>query len=572
MKNILGIEANFLNPNGEANESSVSFIKEGELRTCIAEERISRIKLDGSFPHAAIEEVLFREQLTVEDIDAIAVPFLHPVSGNYKYLKSAWSTFFDTGVFLRKRIFDFTYFTLYNKFKSPKQHTFSLKGKKFELKYVEHHTAHAAGAYYCSPFDEALVITLDGGGDGLDGAVFAGVGTKLTKLFEVPHFQSPGTMYSGITSDLGFKRHRHEGKITGLAAYGNPDLKKMGLDDLIKYNSEKHRFISRKIAKHHRNLNGISNYFGPLLTKFSKEDLAAAAQVLLERETLKYVEDAISVAKKKGYNFTKVCLAGGCFANVKLNQRILELKDVQNIFIYPAMGDDGLSGGAALYCYYSQPGIKSKSKSVISDIYKGGDFSNEEIESALKKRNIPFKKYEDVESEIAKILAEGKVVGRFNGKMEYGPRSLGNRSIIAAPFDPSINDWLNKRLNRTEFMPFAPSVLEEAAPDYFENYKSDQIAADYMTITYNVFEHKKKEIPAVVHVDNTARPQVVRKNTNPSYYKIIQEFAKLTNVPVVLNTSFNIHEQPIIYTPDDAINGFLEGKLDALAIGNYICI
>ena len=156
--------------------------------------------------------------------------------------------------------------------------------------------------------------------------------------------------------------------------------------------------------------------------------------------------------------------------------------------------------------------------------------------------------------------------------MEYGPRSLGNRSIIAAPFDPSINDWLNKRLNRTEFMPFAPSVLEEAAPDYFENYKSDQIAADYMTITYNVFEHKKKEIPAVVHVDNTARPQVVRKNTNPSYYKIIQEFAKLTNVPVVLNTSFNIHEQPIIYTPDDAINGFLEGKLDALAIGNYICI
>jgi carbamoyltransferase len=571
IRNILGIEANFLNPDREANESSVSFVKDGELRSCIAEERLSRIKLDGKFPYKSIREVLRLEQINIGDIDVIAVPFLHPKKGNAKYMKAAWTTFFDTGIFLGKKVLDFTYFTIYNALKSPKKHHFEYEGKKFELHYVEHHTAHAAGAYYCSPFDEALVLTLDGGGDGLDGTAFIGKGTKLIKLFEIPHFQSPGTMYSGITLDLGFKRHRHEGKITGLAAYGKPDLVKMGLDDLIKYDNKKHRFVSKKVAKHHRDLNQKSNYFGPLMNKFSNEDLAGAAQVLLERETLKFVQDAINVAKIKGYNPSKVCLAGGCFANVKLNQRILELNDVENIFVYPAMGDDGLSGGAALYCYYNQPGVRSKAKSVIKEIYKGGEFSNEEIEAVLIRRNIVYKKHNNVEVEIAKLLADRKVVGRFNGKMEYGPRSLGNRSIIAAPFDPSINDWLNKRLSRTEFMPFAPSIIEEAAAEYFENYQNDHIAADFMTVTYNVRKERAAEIPAVVHVDNTARPQVVRKSTNPSYHLIISEFAKITGVPVVLNTSYNIHEQPIIYTPDDAVDGFLEGKLDVLAIGNFIC-
>ena len=179
--------------------------------------------------------------------------------------------------------------------------------------------------------------------------------------------------------------------------------------------------------------------------------------------------------------------------------------------------------------------------------------------------------HENVEKEIAKLLNEGKVVGRFNGKMEYGPRSLGNRSIIAAPFDPSINDWLNKRLHRTEFMPFAPSINEEHAEGYFVGYRKDHVAADYMTITYDVKPEMKSKIPAVVHIDGTARPQVVRKAVNPSYHAIIDEFYKLSGVPVVLNTSYNIHEHPIIYTPDDAITGFKEGKLDVLAIGNYIC-
>ncbi len=569
-KTVLGIQGNFVEASGITNETSASLVIDGQLKSCIAEERISRIKLDGQFPHKAIAEVLKLEGILAEDVDIVAVPFSHPKKGNYKYFRAALKVFFDTGVFLGKTMRKFLWFSFYNSVKGPKQHYFELGGKKFALDYCDHHTAHAASAYYPSPFDSALIITLDGGGDGLDGSAFFGEKSKMTKLFEVHHFQSPGTMYSAVTLDLGFKRHRHEGKITGLAAYGKPDLKAMGLNDLVVYNKKKHRFVSKKVAAHHRDLSKKSTYFHPLLEKYGREDLAAVAQILLEREVLEFVKDAVEVAKKKGFNPKNVCLAGGCFANVKLNQGIRELDFCENVFVYPAMGDDGLSGGAALYSYYKHNPDAEKSAAEISEIYKGGEFTDNEIELALNEAKLPFTRYDNVELEIAKLLADSKVVGRFNGKMEYGPRALGNRSILASPFDPTINDWLNKRLNRTEFMPFAPSINVDHAKEYFLKYEESDIAADFMTITYEVNPDFAKKIPAVVHIDNTARPQVVRSSTNPSYYKIIDEFNHLTGVPVVLNTSFNIHEQPIVYTPQDAIAGYLEGKLDVLAMGSYI--
>ena len=380
-------------------------------------------------------------------------------------------------------------------------------------------------------------------------------------------------MYSAITSDLGFKRHRHEGKITGLAAYGNDDLVRLGLDDLLSYVPNKKRFVSKRVAEHHKNadLSEKSKFFYPLLEKFGREDLAAAAQKILEIEVVRFVQNALETATKKGHQMDKVCLAGGVFANVKLNQRIYNIEGVNNVFVYPAMGDDGLSGGAALLSYFEQSEVKSKKAAEIKEIYKGIAYDNDRIKAALDQANLSYTQYDEVEKEIAQLLHQGKIVGRFNGRMEYGPRALGNRSIIGAPFDPSINDWLNKKLNRTEFMPFAPSINIEHAKDYFIGYEDNHIAADFMTITYDVFEDKIEKIPAVVHIDKTARPQVVREETNPSYHKIIDEFYKLSGVPVVLNTSFNIHEQPIVCTPEDAIAGFLEGKLDVLAIGNFIC-
>jgi len=566
---ILGIHGNFTS-NDWVNESSVSLVIDGVLSNCVAEERLTRIKVDGSFPKNAVKDILNAAGLTINDIDQIAITSLHPTQTNKKYLKSAISTYFDTGVFLSKKIKQFGWNYIYNLIKTPKELTSVIEGRNFKLNHFDHHLCHAAGAYYCSPFDKALVITLDGGGDGLDGGAYIGEGTQIKRFIEIPHFQSPGTMYSAITNDLGFKRHRHEGKITGLAAFGNPNIERLGLQNLIHYNNKKHRFISKGVATHHKNLLGKSPYFGPLISKFSKEDLAAVTQEIFEKVVIEFVKDAYELAKQKGYHFNKICLAGGCFANVKLNQRIFQLGMFDNIYVFPAMGDDGLSAGAALLAYYKNLKTTSKVPSVLKNVYLGAEFSENKIKSALDEFNLKYEQIDDIEIKIAQLLANGKVIARYNGRMEYGPRALGNRSVIAAPFDKSINDWLNKKFNRTEFMPFAPSMIEEHADDYLVGYNTKHAAADFMTITYDIKKGMAEKIPAVVHIDNTARPQIVRKDTNASYHRIIYEFNKLTGIPVVLNTSFNMHEEPIVYTPQDAIRGFLDAQLDYLAIGNYL--
>ena len=567
--NVLGIHGNVFDPNGTVNESSASIVVDGKLIACIAEERLSRQKVDGKFPNLAIKEVLKLSKLAIEDIDEVAVTCLHPYQTSKKYFDSAAITYKDTGVFLKDKLKDFGWFSIYHKIKSNKDFYLTVEGKEFKINFNDHHYCHAAGAYYTSPFDNALVLTLDGGGDGLDGGAYIGSGTKLERFLEIPHFQSPGTMYSAVTHDLGFKRHRHEGKITGLAAYGNPDKKRLGLENLMNYDKKKKHFVSAKVANHHKNLIAKSDYFFPLLEKFPKEDLAAVTQSIFEEELLYFIHDAVAVAKEKGYHFENLCLAGGCFANVKVNQRLYETGYFKDIFVFPAMGDDGLSPGAALLTYYKAAAPSDKINSAITDTYLGGGFSDKEIEEALAKYNLAYEKLPDIEEKVGAILADGKIVARCNGRMEYGPRALGNRSIIGAPFDQEINNWLNDKLNRTEFMPFAPSILFEYADDYLVNY-ADERAAEFMTMTYDIKEGMKEKIPAVVHIDNTARPQIVKKEANSSYHKIISSFYEKTGVPVVLNTSFNMHEEPIVYTPEDAIRGFLDGKLDFLAIGDYL--
>jgi carbamoyltransferase len=569
---ILGLNANYIDKSGLVHESSAALLKDGVIIAAIAEERLSRKKGDGRYPILAIDEVLKISGVKMEEVDKVVISNLHPTQSSYQYLKSLFSTYFDTGIFLGKQIKEFSWYWLYNKLKTPQKIHFEHKGENYPIvvEFVNHHAGHAASAYYASPFDDALIVTLDGGGDGLDGTVYAGVKSHMHKLVEIPHGQSPGTMYSAVTNDLGFKRLRHEGKITGLAAFGNPDFKLLGLENLIRYNPNKHRFVSKQLAAHSVDLNNRSTYFFPLLEKNGKENLAACTQAIFEKVVVDFIKDAAEVATTKGLSSQNICLAGGCFTNVKLNQRIMQTGLFNNLFVYPAMGDEGLSAGAALYMYYKNTAIQDKKQSVIDNVYLGGEFSDIEIEVALKEFSLNFERHDQIEEVLGKLLADGKIVGRYNGRMEYGPRALGNRSIIGAPFDYKINDWLNNKLNRTEFMPFAPSVLEEYASNYFEDYKSDHIAADFMTITYDVKKGMKEKIPAVVHVDNTARPQIVRKSTNPSYHKIISEFHKHSGCAVVLNTSFNIHEEPIVYTPRDAIRGFLDSQLDYLALGNYL--
>lgn len=567
---ILGLHGNYFHKATAVHDSNACVIKDGKIIAAIAEERLTRKKGEGCYPKNAIKEVLEIAGISFSDIDMVAYSTMHPTQANKSALKGYFSTFFDTGVWQRKAIGKSIKYLL-SSYKLPRKPMFEYNGEKKPMYFNDHHLSHAASAYYAAPFDDAIVITLDGGGDGFDGSVYIGKGTKLKNIWNIPHLQSPCTMYSGLTHDLGFKRLRHEGKLTGLAAYGNDDTKRLGIDDIVKYNPKKKRFISKLIANHQKNPLSTSPYFGPKLDKFSREDLTAGMQTLFEREVLNFITHAVEVCKSQGYSCKNIAMAGGAFANVKMNQRIRQLGFFEDVFIFPAMGDDGLSVGGALSCYYQTQNPPDKSNSVIDAPYFGRTYTNEEIETALKKFDLSFEQPENIEDKLGKILADSKVVARYEGRMEYGPRALGHRSLLASPFDQTINDWLNKQLNRTEFMPFAPSITKERAGDYFTDFEDGGVsAANHMTITYDVKEEMAEKVPAVVHIDNTARPQVVHKEIAPSYHAIISAFEKYSGVPVVLNTSFNMHEEPIVCSPEDAIRGFLDSGVDYLAMDGYL--
>ena len=307
-----------------------------------------------------------------------------------------------------------------------------------------------------------------------------------------------------------------------------------------------------------------NRFLNKTFKNFSREDVSAFAQDNLEELAVDLVTNTINNEKN-----VNICLSGGTFANVRVNQKILEIDNVKNIFVQQGMGDGGLAVGAALWIY------KNKNKDwkprFKKTVYLGLGFSDDKIKKTLSsEKKIMFNHHQKIEKEIALAISKNKIIGRFNGPMEWGPRALGNRSILASPSDASINSTLNERLSRTEFMPFAPIIMEEYASEFFSGYDKSHIASRFMTITYDVFKEKHSIIPAVVHVDGTARPQVVRREDNISLHTILNEYYKLTGVPVLINTSFNIHGEPIVYTPKDAIRSFKKKAVDILAIGNYL--
>ncbi|MGH7337783.1 MAG: carbamoyltransferase C-terminal domain-containing protein, partial [Myxococcota bacterium] len=299
---------------------------------------------------------------------------------------------------------------------------------------------------------------------------------------------------------------------------------------------------------------------------FRREDLAASIQLHAERIATRYVDFWRAKTGRRN-----VALAGGVHANVKINQRIHQLPEVDSTFVYPGMSDEGLAAGAALLLYAQhRPGEPLCGQKCFDHVYLGPDYSEGEIARALDERGIPYQHAPHGEAAIARLISDGYVVARMAGRMEHGPRALGNRSILYRPDDPSVNDWLNERLQRTEFMPFAPATLAEDAVQCFEDLGGAEDAARFMTMTFDCTEHMKRSCPGVVHIDGTARPQLVSESDNPSYYRIIREFKRLTGLSSVVNTSFNIHEEPIVCTPQDAIRAFQIGHLDVLAIGSFL--
>ncbi|MCS6865147.1 MAG: carbamoyltransferase C-terminal domain-containing protein [Gemmataceae bacterium] len=595
-------------------DATVSFVEDGRVVFACAEERLSRVKLQSGFPDRALQLAFARTGWTAESVSAVAYAFFDwsqeaflmreavahdgirsgsqalrsaarrfrelmrcdyrvnravPIPGldteesefvprkswlkRLLYRKIAASAYLDWqwhswefGRWVKQAVADHRHWT--NELIAGLKR-FGLD--RVPLKRFHHHDTHAANSFYASGFERALAITLDGYGSGCCGGIYTAGPEGLTPLHRFRFPNSLGIFYEHVTSGLGFKPSRHEGKIVGLAAYGDPRILAPVLRERftvdqgdILFHGGQNQLLTRALAE-----------------KFAKRDIAAAYQGVLEEVACRAI--AFWVEKT---GLRRVVLSGGVHANVKLNQRIREIPGVEAVFVYPNMGDGGCGTGAALLCFDPT----QMPRDGIAHVYYGPDYSESDIRAALEAAQLHYQHCDDIEEPIAELLAANAIVGRFNGRMEYGPRALGHRSVLYPAREPEVNQWLNKQLGRTEFMPFAPACLAEEAPRLFNNLSGCEKTAEFMTITFDCTAEMKRHSPAAVHVDGTARPQLVRQETSPSFYRILQAYQARTGIPVLINTSFNMHEEPIVCTPADAIRAFLMGNLDYLAAGPFL--
>lgn len=590
-------------------DSTVTLMKGGKVLFAAGEERFTRNKLQDGFPVEALQAGLNYTGLSIKDINLVAYPFFEwkketemftqNLENEGKFLDSVSSGPMKKAInaalervpkrsepipglsepneTMHKGVLHKIFYRMagmegvvsrnlakrgsaswgraaqaYHKvWQEELESNLKEMGLSKKLRRYDHHLSHAAAAYYASGFDRALVVTLDGYGSGLAGSVSIGEGNKIRRINKVEYPHSLGTFYESVTSSLGFKPSRHEGKIVGLAAYGDPKV----LTDLVlgRFHEEPGAFLIRE-----SNNVFFSRYLAAL---FPKIDVAAAYQHVLETVATNYIRHYV---QKTGID--RVVMAGGVMANVKLNQRVFEIEGIRQIFVYPNMGDGGCGTGAA---FLASRDCMSGSLP-YEDVYFGPEFSQEVIRKELEAAGLRYEHITPIEPKVAKLIHEGSVVARFNGRMEYGPRALGNRSILYRASEPEVNQWLNQRLGRTEFMPFAPATLYEERHRCYKNMDGADYAAQFMTITFDCTEFMKKSCPAAVHIDGTARPQLVKREVNPSYFRILSEYHRLSGVPSVINTSFNMHEEPIVNSPADAIRAFLQGNIDYLAIGDFL--
>ena len=476
--------------------------------------------------------------------------------------------------------------------------------------FVDHHEAHAASALYCSPFQEALAVTLDGEGDGASGSCWLGSeGSRLDPICVLDETQSIGKFYRSVTALLGFRVNRHEGKVTGLAAYGDPQRFLTEFRELLSCaaEAEECQVVSR-MAQWHLQTFALRKVRPLRLLKFIGEFVAARtwedmlnamvqrqfrelyARVLdlrLDRLTFQDMADVAAAAQcvveevvvefvgfyQQRTRAQNCVFAGGVFANVKLNQRLLERLQLDNIYVHPGMGDEGLAVGAALrHLHRGRSGRAAMA--APRDVYLGPSYGAETVRAALGEHAVRAERVspEVLIESVVEALLKDEIVGLFRGRSEYGPRALGHRSILVSPTRAKINQTVNHRLRRTEFMPFAPVVLEEHFDDVFTGPKLQgaRQAARFMTITLEVKASWRSRIAGVVHVDGTARPQIVGAEDDPVYYGIVRRFHERTGIPCLVNTSFNVHEEPIVNTPADALRSLMAGAVDLLAMEDHL--
>jgi len=568
-------------------ETGTSIFKGRELLAAISEERLDRVKFSTKYPpKRSMDETINVSGIAPQDVGDVIVSGLPPrrlfstlLRGQIKDVMEfhGWIDYFPHFCKLPYRLFSYYRALGYRSILSHLKKEYDINPK---LHFVEHHLSHASCAYRTAPFDHALIVTADGVGDDVSLTISTGKKGRIERLKEIYYPHSFGQFYTACTQVLGFRANRHEGKITGLSGFGTVDpvlyqkakatIRTSGPGFALdkRYYSEGiiRAFSLAKILKGEDLFDALQyrNYKTPLkklLNGYLREDVAAVYQKLLEEE----VEHVVR-PYAKGTKLRNLALAGGLFANVKLNERLFRGLDMEQVYIFPHMGDGGLSVGAALEFLQAPP--KS-----FDSVFWGPEYSEEEMEAVLTASDtegLEYKRENNIEKEIAKLLANDKVVARFNGRMEFGPRALCNRSILYNASDAETNNWLNKRLGRTEFMPFAPVALYEKASLLFEDIDGMEHACKFMTIIVNCTDFTKNKCPAIVHVDGTARPQLVTSDINPSMHRVLEHYESITGIPLLVNTSFNMHEEPIVCTPHDAVRAFLTSRLDYLAIGPFL--
>jgi len=587
---ILGISAFY-------HDSAACILKDGEIIAAAQEERFTRIKNDSSYPKNSIDFVLNYSNLTLSEVDYIVFfekPFL-----KFERLLETYLAFSPRGftsfakampVWIKDKLFQKK-----NLFNKLTQHDKKYNSDK-NIFFSSHHLSHAASAFYPSPFNEAIVLTADGVGEWATTTVSIGNKEKLEIKKEIHFPHSLGLLYSAFTFYLGFKVNSGEYKLMGLAPYGKP-IYEDKIKKLIDIKEDGTFRLDQTFFNYATGLTMTTNKFHKLfgnkprnpakekITQFHM-DIASSIQKVTENIMIN-----LSKSLKNEYKINNLCLAGGVALNCVANGKILKEKIFDNIWVQPAAGDAGGSLGAALALWYIE--LKNKrfinSNDAMKGSYLGVEFSDSEIEKELKIAGAKFDKfnYEKLINSVTENLLEDKIIGWFQGRMEFGPRALGNRSIIGNPKSEKMQKELNLKIKfRESFRPFAPSILKEDLPDWFDI----NIDSPYMLFVAEIVKEKKikmsenqknlfgldklnikrSEIPAVTHVDYSGRIQTVSRNTNERFYDLILNFKKKTGCPMLINTSFNVRGEPIVCTPTDAFNCFMGTEMDYLVIGNYI--
>ncbi len=590
MTTILGISAFY-------HDSAAALIKDGEIIAAAQEERFSRVKHDAAYPKHAINFVLKESNLKLNKVDYIVFfekPFL-----KFERLLETYLAFAPKGfksfslsmpIWLREKLFQKKFL-----FDQLKQHDDDFKNIN-KIKFSEHHYSHAASAFFPSPYEEAIILTLDGVGEWATTTIAVGKNNHLKMIKEIHFPHSLGLLYSAFTYYTGFKVNSGEYKVMGLAPYGIPKYKDIIIEKLMDLKEDGSFKLDMKYFNYATGLtmtnNKFSNLFGQPVRNPNKDkltqfhmDIAASIQAATEEVVLR-----ITKSLSKEYKIKNLCLAGGVALNCVANGKILKDKVFENVWIQPAAGDAGGSLGAALaYWHRELKRPREIFKDQMKGSYLGPKYGSDFIKTKLEalKANFKHLSRNEIISTSAKELANDKTLGWFQGRMEFGPRALGARSILADPRSEKMQRELNLKIKfRESFRPFAPSVLREDIADWFELNedspymllvsevnKKKQIKmtkADESLFGIEKLNVKRSSIPAVTHVDYSARIQTVHKETNPRYHDLIKEFKKITNCPVLVNTSFNVRGEPIVCSIEDAFKCFMGTNLDILVIEDYI--